>query len=99
MAETGRVTVTLPTELIRRIDRIESNRSRFVAQAVQHELSRRRQEQLLLSLAHPHAETLMVAESGIEEWGARLPVEREPLVDEAAGKAVRWVEDRGWIEE
>jgi metal-responsive CopG/Arc/MetJ family transcriptional regulator len=33
-----RVTVTMPSELVAGIDRIESNRSRFIAEAVRHEL-------------------------------------------------------------
>jgi hypothetical protein len=28
-----------------------------------------------------------------------LPAEKESLVDASAGKSVRWIEGRGWIEE
>jgi len=38
MATTERVTVTLPVELVEGIDRFERNRSRFIAEAVAHEL-------------------------------------------------------------
>ena len=38
---TERVTVTMPGELVAGIDRIEGNRSRFIAEAVRHELQRR----------------------------------------------------------
>ena len=31
-----RVTITLPTEVVRDIDRLEKNRSRFVLEAVRH---------------------------------------------------------------
>ena len=36
---TERMTVTLSAELVDGIDRVERNRSRFVAQAVEHELN------------------------------------------------------------
>jgi metal-responsive CopG/Arc/MetJ family transcriptional regulator len=42
MATTERVTVTLPVELVENIDRYERNRSRFIAEAVEHEFGRRR---------------------------------------------------------
>lgn len=38
------MTVTLPTEVVRDIDRMETNRSKFILDAVQHELQRRRHE-------------------------------------------------------
>ena len=38
MANVDRVTVTLPNELLRDIDRREKNRSKFVAEAVRNEL-------------------------------------------------------------
>jgi hypothetical protein len=99
MATTERVTVTLPIELVERIDRLERNRSRFITRAVEHELLRRRREGLLRSLASPHSEAAELAETGIAEWGAGLPEGDEGLVDEAAGKPVRWVEGQGWVEE
>lgn len=97
MKSTERVTVTLPTELVERIDQLERNRSRFVAEAVAHELVRRRRAGLLRSLKSPHPEAAELADVGLAEWGASLP-DDEGLVDLAAGKAVRWVEGRGWIE-
>ena len=42
MANVERVTVTLPDNLLRDIDRLEKNRSKFVAEAVRRELDRRR---------------------------------------------------------
>lgn len=98
MATTERVTVTLPIELVESIDRLERNRSRFVAQAVERELVRRRREGLLRSLASPHPEAAELSEVGIGEWGARLPADDEGLVDASAGKAVRWVAGKGWLE-
>lgn len=99
MATTGRVTVTLPIALIEGIDRFERNRSHFIAEAIEHEIVRRRREGLLRSLASPHSEAAELAETGLADWGASLPQGDEGLVDEAAGKPVRWVEGRGWVEE
>jgi hypothetical protein len=98
MPATERVTVTLPAELVRSIDRLEKNRSRFIAEAVQHELDRRRREGLRRSLEQPHPEAAELADAGLDEWAASLP-EDEGLVDMAAGRPVRWVEGEGWIEE
>jgi hypothetical protein len=99
MATTERVTVTLPTDLVEGIDRFERNRSRFVTEAVKHELIRRRRAGLLRSLRSPHPEAGELAETGFADWGASLPADDEGLVDEAAGRPVRWVEGEGWTEE
>lgn len=99
MATTERVTVTLPIDLVEGIDRFERNRSRFITEAVEHELVRRRREGLLRSLASPHPEAAELAETGLADWGASLPADDEGLVDESAGKLVRWVEGQGWVEE
>lgn len=96
MSSTERVTVTLPIELVEGIDRIERNRSRFIAEAVAHELALRRREGLLLSLKNPHPEAAELADAGVTEWGASLPAGDDDLVDVAAGKSVRWVEGQGW---
>jgi hypothetical protein len=98
MASTERVTVTLPAELIRSIDRVEHNRSRFITEAVEHELVRRRREGLLRSLQSPHPEAAELADTGLADWTATLP-DDEGLVDPAGGRAVRWVEGQGWVEE
>ena len=99
MATTERVTVTLSAELVASIDRLERNRSRFIAEAVGHELVRRRREGLLRSLQSPHPEAAELAETGLADWAASLPAYDEGLVDISAGKAVRWVEGQGWGEE
>lgn len=99
MATTERVTVTLPIELIDGIDRFERNRSRFIAEAVEHELIRRRREELSRSLENPHPEAAELADTGLADWGASLPTGDDGLVDASAGKAVRWVEGQGWVEE
>jgi hypothetical protein len=100
MSTTERLTVTLPIELVEGIDRFERNRSRFIAKAVEHELVRRRREGLLRSLASPHPEAAAdLAETGLADWGASLPPDDEGLVDESAGKPVRWAPGQGWVEE
>ncbi len=98
MATTERVTVTLPVDLIEGIDRFERNRSRFIAEAVEHELVRRQREGLLRSLANPHPEAAELAEVGLSDWSASLPAEDDGLVDESAGRPVQWVEGQGWVE-
>jgi hypothetical protein len=98
MATTERVTVTLPIDLVEGIDRLERNRSRFITEAVEHELLRRRREGLLQSLQNPHPEAADLADAGLSEWAASLPADDDGLVDEGAGKAVRWVEGQGWVE-
>lgn len=100
MAAVERVTVTLPDELVRDIDRREKNRSKFVAEAVRHELDRRRRAELRRSLQNPHPESADLAEQGLEEWSRGLPEEdTEALVDNSVGKAVRWVPGEGWVED
>ena len=100
MASVERVTVTLPDDLVRDIDRREKNRSKFVAEAVRRELDRRRRDELRRSLENPHPESTELAEQGLEEWSRGLPDEdAEALVDGSAGKAVRWVPGEGWVED
>ena len=97
MATIERVTVSLPFELVESIGRFEHNRSRFIAEAVKHELVRRRREGLLRSLKSPHPEAADLSETGLADWGASLP-DNDGLVDEAAGKPMCWVEGQGWAE-
>jgi hypothetical protein len=99
MASTERVTVTLPTELVADIDRFERNRSRFIAEAVEHELVRRRRAGLLRSLENPHPEAAELADTGLADWAASLPEGDDDLVDLKGGTAVRWVEGQGWVDE
>ena len=62
MADTARVTITLAADLVEDIDRLERNRSRFIAEAVAHELTRRRHAALLRSIRSPHADTVALVE-------------------------------------
>jgi Arc/MetJ-type ribon-helix-helix transcriptional regulator len=94
-----RVTVTLPAEVVEDIDRREPNRSRFILEAVRRELKRRQRQELNRSLQNPHPETSELADAGFEEWATRLPEEKaSDLVDLRAGRSVRWVPGRGWLE-
>jgi hypothetical protein len=90
--------VTLSAELVDEIDRVERNRSRFIAEAVEHELGRRRREALLSSVRDPHPQTADLPEADLGDWTADLPDE-EGLVDVTGGNAVRWIEGRGRVKE
>jgi len=93
-----RVTVTLPADLVEKIDQLERNRSRFIAEAVEHELAQRRRDALLQSVQNPHAETTGLISVDLSDWVSDLPSD-ETLVDANAGTAVRWIEGRGWTKE
>lgn len=93
-----RVTVTLSADLVERIDQIERNRSRFIAEAVEHELTQRRRDALLQSVQNPHAETSGLVDISLSDWVTDLPGD-ETLVDANGGTPVRWVEGQGWIKE
>jgi post-segregation antitoxin (ccd killing protein) len=98
MSTTERVTVTLSADLVEGIDRLERNRSRFIAEAIEHELARRRHEALLSSVRNPHPDAAELADAGLGDWTADLP-DGEGLVDVTGGTAVRWVEGHGWVKE
>lgn len=99
MASSERVTVTLPAKVVRDIDRLEKNRSKFVLEAVRQELKRRRREELERSLRSPHPESGPVAEEGFDEWARGMPEEEaSDLVDMKTGTRVRWVPGEGWVE-
>jgi hypothetical protein len=98
----ARVTITLPPALVDEIDRRERNRSRFVLEAVRREVARRRREELRRSLANPHAEAAELADAGLDEWGygghGPRAGEASDLLDDAAGKRVRWSRGKGWVD-
>lgn len=93
-----RVTVTLPADLLEKIDQLERNRSRFIAEAVEHELTQRRRDALLQSVQNPHPETIDLVDVDLSDWVSDLPTE-ETLVDATAGTPVRWIEGQGWTKE
>jgi Arc/MetJ-type ribon-helix-helix transcriptional regulator len=100
MPSTERVTVTLPAEIVEEIDRLESNRSRFILEAVRRDLLRRRRQALHRSLRNPHPESVDLAEAGLSEWGESLPEDDAAgeLLDKDAGRAVQWTPGEGWVE-
>jgi len=73
MAGVDRVTVTLPDDPIRDVNRREKNRSR-------------RCDRLRLSLDNPHPESAELAEQGLEEWMRGLP-EKTPKPSSTATPA------------
>jgi predicted transcriptional regulator len=93
---TTRITITIPRELVERVDRVASNRSRFIAAAVEEELRRRMRAELRRSLDAPYVEGVEMAELGLATFRAALPDDAAELVDETAGVAVRWVDGQGW---
>lgn len=100
MGSRARVTVTLPEGVVEEIDRRERNRSRFVLEAVERELDRRRREELRRSLANPHPDSDALADLGLEDWAGNLPEEpAADMVDLDGGRAVRWIPGQGWIEQ
>jgi hypothetical protein len=98
MSSTERITVTLPLEMIEGIDRFESNRSRFIEQAVANEFVRRRHLALVESLNNPHSESREMASLGMVEWGESAAEGDASLLDAAVGKSVQWIEGTGWVE-
>lgn len=98
MAISERVTITLSADLVAEIDRLERNRSRFIADAIARELSHRRRQALLQSVLTPHPDTTDLTDAGLGDWAPDLS-DDEGLVDVTGGTAVRWIEGRGWIRE
>ncbi len=94
---TERVTVTLPRELVRRVDRLVRDRGRFIVEAVRHELERR-QQALQRSLAHPHPESVELAGADLEGWLASADPGDIELLDDSMGREVRRGPDDGWVE-
>jgi hypothetical protein len=98
MSAFERVTVTLPNDLVQEIDRLEKNRSRFVAEAVRREVNRRQRAELRRSLRNPHQESALLADQGFDEWARSLPEEdADELVHRRGGRPVRWTPGKGWV--
>lgn len=91
-----RVSVTLPADLVEEIDRRERNRSRFMLEAARRELLRRQRDELRRSLANPHPRSLVLADAGLEGWGAKSRVRSADLLKWKSGRPVRWVPGKGW---
>ncbi len=92
--QNSRITITIPRSVVKEIDSQESNRSRFVLDAVLAELARRKREELRVSLRNPHSESF-VDEGAFEDW-EHLDDDAAELVDPDAGLAVEWVSGEGW---
>lgn len=92
------MTVTLPSEILIEIDRSDRNRSRFILEAVQREIVRRRKEALELSLASPHPESQSFESAGLEEWFEAGQGDAAELVDLRDGTEVHWVPEHGWMQ-
>jgi hypothetical protein len=88
----------MPAELVAGIDRIERNRSRFIAEAVRHELQRRQRRELHRSLEDPHPDSASNAALGLTAWAKALPADVSDLLDPAAGVSVCWTPAHGWQE-
>lgn len=95
MANTERVTITLPKDLLEEVDRLGGNRSRFIAQAVQQALYERERAAFRLSLENPHPESEAMAELGFAEWASQ-DFDDHDLVDMSLATPVRWTPDVGW---
>lgn len=91
-----RITVTLPGELLYEMDRLDSNRSRFVREAIRQNLEYRRQQALQESLADPHPELPELEPLGFPGWAGEDG--EQDLADPRAGTPIRWEEGRGWVE-
>lgn len=91
-----RVTVTLPREMVEHIDRIERNRSKFVREAVRHELESRRVEALRRSLGSPHPETREMTDLGFEDWVRAASA--GDLFEPDEGRRLVWRPGKGWAE-
>lgn len=92
-----RITVTFPPDLVREMDRREGNRSKFIQEAVRHELECRRRAELELSLRNPHPETRELAGLGLGDWFDGLP-EEDDLLDPKSGTEICWIPGEGWRE-
>ena len=93
---TSRVTVTLPTEILSEIDKADTNRSRFILEAVRREVERRRREDLGKSLNHPHPETSALESAGLAEWFESGTRDVEELLDPDQGVEILWIPGAGW---
>lgn len=101
MAQVERITVTLPPGLVSQIDRVDTNRSGFLARAARRELRRLERKALKLSLDARvfTGEDRELVAAGLADYGSSLPDEDcEAMIDLSAFKPIRWVAGKGWVE-
>lgn len=91
-----RITVSLPSGLLKGIDKRSKNRSEFMQRAVRHEFERELTEKLNQSLNSPHPKSISLEEEGVVEWLESLPDEAADLGDPSKGKTIHWSQDMGW---
>ena len=94
---TSRITITLPGDLVERIDQVAANRSSFLAAAAERELHRRLREGLRRSLDAPATESAELAEQGLTVYRDALEDDVADRVDPSGGVEVVWREDAGWL--
>ena len=92
-----RVTVTLPGEIVDAIDRRAKNRSKFILGAVQQELERRKKEELMQSLKHPHPEAVEWTDEDFDDWCDEADAEDLGLLDVNRARSVEWQPGKGWV--
>ena len=92
----SRITITLPADLVERIDQAAPNRSRFIAEAVERELHHHMREALRRSLDAPHEEGRQIAGLGLAGYRDVLPEDVPELLDPAEAVDVAWHEGDGW---
>ena len=91
-----RVTITLPNEILQEIDREEKNRSRYILDAIEREIARRRLAALETSLENPHPESAALESSDVANWIQAGEADSD-LLDVNGGTCVKWTAD-GWVE-
>ena len=97
MAAVDDVVVRLGAHLIADVDRVTTDRSRFIRDAIRNELRRRGFADLQQSLDNPNPETLAYDDAGLEDWAGDSSNDYDQLVDPKAGTQVRWVPGTGWV--
>jgi hypothetical protein len=57
-----------------------------------------RRDELRRSLRKPHADSVVIAEQGFDDWAGSLPDEDTEALVSGSGNSVRWVPGEGWVE-
>lgn len=90
--------ISLDHDLIVGIDTVHADRGEFIAEAIRNELARRHRQGFLESLATPHPESMVPAETSLGSWPEGSPDDDAQLLEPDAGRPVQWVPDAGWID-